>query len=772
MKPFTTFDEMRRCSLSATVIALLFVGCATNAHIAAESSAGAATHPVSLRQPVDSTHAKTTVDSQPGREGGAGNDPVTFNQHIAPMIHEKCSMCHRPGQAGPFSLLTYDDVRKRAQTIDAVIDMGYMPPWKPVNHEVEYVNDRRLSDQQKTMIKEWIETGMPEGDSPFPEPPEFIDGWRLGEPDMIVTMQGAFDVPASGSDVYRSFVFPMQLPEDKWVKAIEYRPTATSAVHHALFFVDEHGNGRSMDGADGQPGIAGMSFLSGSPLADAGGRDGVGGDGVGSNGGRAGGILSRVRQAASGEQRGAPAIAGALSKGLGAYVPGTTPMLLPGDLALFLPAGSDVIMQTHFHPSGKAEVEQGQIALYFADQPPSRQLVQVQIPAMFGVGVGLKVPAGQSDYRISESFEVPVDIELISVGAHAHYICREAGMTATLPDGSTKVLLQIDDWDLDWQDRYYFENPVVLPAGTVLTSELVYDNSADNPENPNSPPRDIRWGRESGDEMGSVTVHAVAVNEPERPQLQQALRRYLMRSVTQGDVIELLMQLDTNRDGGLQPDETPARMSRRFNMLDTNRDGKLEPAELEFIRGFLPQNLRERPQNRREDRARGRWNFGMLDGTSVDPFADTSTEACVLIFVSTDCPIANAYHPELKSIQNQFMERGVRFFLIHSDTGITEPDAAAHAREFELTIPVVLDADQEIARAAGATVTPSAIVLSRESEQPVYSGAIDNLYAGYGRKRPAATEHYLADALAAVLQDREITLRETTPVGCFISFDR
>ncbi len=507
-------------------------------------------------------------------------DTVTFNKDIAPIIHEKCAGCHRPGQAGPFSLLTYEDVAKRARTIDAVIDSGYMPPWKPVDHDIKFINERRLTDPQKQKFKDWLAGGKPKGSGKPPAVPEFNDSWSLGKPDMVVEMLGEFKVPAAGKDIYRSFVFPLQLENDKWVKAIEYRPTATSSVHHAIFFADTSGNARRMNGSDGAPGIAGMSFLAAPSPSNK-----IDNDPQTSQSGL-GQFLSNVRRLQSGLIE-AP-FATAFGSGLGGYVPGSTPTRLPGDLAMLLPTGSDIVMQTHFHPSGKPETEQGKLAIYFADEAPSKKMVNIQIPAMFGIGVGLKVPAGEKNYRISESFRLPTDIQLVSIGAHAHYICREAAMTATLPNGEKMVLLEIDDWDLDWQDRYYFKKQLILPAGTILTSELTYDNSADNPENPNSPPQEIRWGRESGDEMGSVSLQAIAVSESKRPELQKSIRKYMLGSIMQGDFIELLMQLDTNRDGGLQPAEAPARMQQRFDVLDRNGDGKLTPKELEILRRLLP----------------------------------------------------------------------------------------------------------------------------------------------------------------------------------------
>ena len=470
------------------------------------------------------------------------SESITFNQEIAPIVYEKCSMCHRPGQTGPFSLLSYQDVKQRAETMLAVIDDGYMPPWKPVNDNVHYSNDRRLGERQKAMFEQWISDGLLEGEDPKPTPPTFPDGWTLGQPDLSAKMLGRYEIPASGPDIYRSFVIPLDLTKDRWVKAIEYRPSALAAVHHAIFFVDPTGTARLMDGADGTPGIEGMGFL---------------------DNGRRFQPSSRLSNLS-----------------LGGYVPGTMPTKLPGDLAMYLPKGSDIIVQTHFHPSGKVEQEQGELAIYFAEQPPTKQLVSIQVPAMFGIGVGIRVPAGEANYVVEESYELPFAIRVVSIGAHAHYICREASMYAKLPSGESIALLEIDDWDLDWQDRYYFESPLELPAGTVLKTRLVYDNSEENPENPNSPPREIRWGRQSGDEMGSVTLQAVAVDETQRKLLERSIRRYRISSVTQSGLVDLLMQFDTNRDERLQRAELPERLTGRFPLLDRDHDGVLDRGEL------------------------------------------------------------------------------------------------------------------------------------------------------------------------------------------------
>jgi hypothetical protein len=510
----------------------------------------------------------------------AGETEPTFSHDVAKIIFDKCTLCHRPDSSGPFSLITYDDVRRRAQTIEAVLDSEYMPPWKPVDHGIPFANSRNLSSHEELTIRQWIDAGCPEGDRDMtPAPPAFNDGWTLGTPDLVVQMNGEFLIPADGPDIYRSFVFPLNLPEDKWVKAVELRPRAQSSVHHAIFFLDTTGNARQLDGVDGKAGISGMGFL-----ADFGGESKL------DTSVRRSALWERFRgRAAPADTKGDQAyrVNNAIARGLGGYVPGSLPNLLPGDLAMPLPGGSDIVMQTHFHPSGKAETEQAELALYFADQPPSKQLVPIQIPAMFGFGANIRIPAGESDYRVSDSITLPVDAQAIGVAGHAHYICREMKLTAASPLGETTVLLEIDDWDLDWQDQYLFANPIDLPAGTVLHCEIVYDNSTDNPENPNHPPREIRWGRGSNDEMGSVTLMTVATQQREEPQLQAAVRQHFLATLVHRkgpQLAQMLLQLDDNDDGKLQPSEAPPRMNARiFRFVDADNDGGLDALELDRL---------------------------------------------------------------------------------------------------------------------------------------------------------------------------------------------
>jgi len=471
-------------------------------------------------------------------------EPVTFTEHIAPIIHQRCTQCHRPDEAAPFTLISYKQVRKHSRTIHEVLNDRYMPPWHPVPDHGDFQYERRLSDKELVLYNTWMDTGRLEGDpARMPKAPEFPEGWQLGEPDLIVEMTRSIDVPADGPDIYRSFVLPLNLDEDKWVKAVELRPQARNVVHHVLFFLDDSGTARELDGKDGKPGFKGMGFR--------------------------------------------------ISGRLGGYVPGNTGRKLPGDMALPLPKGSDLVLQTHFHPVGKAETERFKVGFYFTDKAPSKTLVGIQVPPGFGRGMKINIPPGEKNYRVEDSFTLPIDVDAHIVGGHAHYICSEMKMTAQLPDGSLEQLLYIDDWDLNWQDRYTYKTPVRLPAGTVIKTVLVYDNSEDNPDNPTIPPVRVKWGRESTDEMGSITLQVTAVNEWERFQLTTAALRgssrlasaalQKLRNSLPDDLPATVKLLDRNGDGTLQATEIPKKMKRLLDKLDRNKNGALDPPELKAL---------------------------------------------------------------------------------------------------------------------------------------------------------------------------------------------
>lgn len=435
----------------------------------------------------------------------------TFNKDVAPILFNQCATCHRPGEAAPFPLLTYQDAKKRGKLIGQVTQARQMPPWKADKGDVSFRNERRLQDAEIVVLQQWLASGMPEGEkNDLPAQPAFPGGWPLGKPDLVVKMPKSYSVPAEGRDIYRNFALALDLKEDKWVKAIDFRPSAASVVHHTLFFLDTTGTAAKKELASGEVGTTGGM----SALARLGGKEKRGGilGGLGGLGGEGGTQTPSVG-------------------GLGGWALGAQARSLPDGLAYRLPKGSDLILSTHFHPSGKAEKEASTIALYFADKPPVQRFTGLQIPMGFGILEGIDIPAGKKDYAIEDSFVVPVDVKAFAASAHAHYLGKDFSMTATTPDGKVKKLLHIPDWDFGWQEQYQFKDYFDLPKGTKIVVKMTFDNSADNPRNPTSPPRRVRWGKESTDEMGSMTLQVVAAKEEEFTKLQEAYRQHVREAV-------------------------------------------------------------------------------------------------------------------------------------------------------------------------------------------------------------------------------------------------
>jgi hypothetical protein len=453
--------------------------------------------------------------------------PVTFSEHVAPIVFANCTPCHRPGEAAPFALMSYRDARPLAKAIASATASRAMPPWKAGPSDYPFTNARLLTDEQIAVIQRWVAEGMLEGDpARVPPLPQFTVGWQLGLPDLAVTMSEAFEVPARGPDVYRNFVVPLNLDRDTWVRAVDFRPSARSVVHHSLFFLDATGGARERDAEDplpGFPGGMGGGRVVGTGRGGAGlaalltGRGGGGGDPSDNQVGRAGG-------------------------GLGGWALGGRALELPEGLAFFVPKGSDLILSTHFHPSGSVQHEKSTVGLYFASGPPKQAFGTIQLPPIFGVLEGLDIPAGESHYVVRDSFVIPVDVRAFSVGAHAHYLGKQMKLTATLPDGAVKTLLRIDDWDFSWQERYGFRGFVTLPKGTRLDAEISWDNSAANKRNPTRPPMRVTWGEESNDEMGSIGLQVVAANRGELPQLQQALAEHTRQAALSRPGLRQLLQ--------------------------------------------------------------------------------------------------------------------------------------------------------------------------------------------------------------------------------------
>ena len=414
-----------------------------------------------------------------------------YSQDIAPIVYNNCTTCHRTGQVTPFTLMSYSDVKQHAPTVAAVTQSGYMPPWKPDSGWTAFRDQRSLTAAQISLIQQWVAAGMPQGDPSLEPPlPTFTDGWQLGTPDLVLTMPAGFSVPADGPDIYRNFVLRTGLTTENWIKAIELKPSARGAVHHVLFYSDTTGKARAMDGLDGQPGFPGFGAIF---------------------------LIEAIGDPAN-----------AITGGLGGWVPGTTPEFLPTGIAYHLPANADLVLQTHFHPDGKPETEQTTMGIYFTT-PPARTITQIQVPAAFGVESHIDIPAGVSDYLVRGSFTLPVDVDAFSVSAHCHYLGKGTRMTATLPNGQVQVLLSIQDWDFNWQDTYIFKDTVALPKGTRIDGELVYDNSAGNPNNPLQPAAGSLLGRELDERNGQPAAECTAARADRSDHAEQRDLRVFAR---------------------------------------------------------------------------------------------------------------------------------------------------------------------------------------------------------------------------------------------------
>ncbi|WP_406700617.1 redoxin domain-containing protein [Singulisphaera sp. Ch08] len=375
----------------------------------------------------------------------------TYAGEVASILQKNCQECHRRGQVGPFSLETYEQARKRASDIATIAEERKMPPWKPDPHVGPGLkNDRSLSTDEIATLTAWAEAGAPLGDPErVPPSPNFPEDWALGTPDLVLALDEDFSIPADGDDIYRCFVLPTNLPKDVYVSAIEYRPGNRRVVHHMLGYVDVSGEGRKKDKAE--PG-QGYSCFSGPGIE-------IDGD-------------------------------------MGGWAPGNEPSHLPEGLGRSLPSRADVVVQIHYHPSGKPETDRSRIGLHFSKKPV-RQILHWNAAIKFD----LKIPANDRNFKAEAAWPVPVDLQAWAVTPHMHLLGKNMSMSLKFPDGRIQELIKIGDWDFGWQNSYFFKEPITLPKGTVLKVVAHFDNSADNPRNPNHPPKDVAWGEATTDEM-------------------------------------------------------------------------------------------------------------------------------------------------------------------------------------------------------------------------------------------------------------------------------
>ena len=379
--------------------------------------------------------------------------PPTFNRDIAPIVFANCAPCHREGEAAPFTLLSYADAVKHADGMAAVTRRREMPPWLPDRGEFPILGERRLSDAQIDSIQRWVSGGTPEGDpADLPKPPAWPDGWQLGKPDAVVPVARPYTLKPGEEDVYRNLVLPAGLASDAFIRAVEFR-TAGAPIHHAVIRVDRTTASRRRDGEDGQPGFDGMAW--------------------------------QGSQDPEGHFLG--------------WAPGRGPIVAPEGMPWRLERGADLVVELHMLPPKKPVPIQPSIGLYFATDPPARTPLTVKMGSKL-----IDIPAGKRDYVVTDTYELPAPVELMSVYPHAHYLATDMLVTAALPGGAVKDLLHIRQWDFHWQQDYRYATPIPLPAGTKVTMRYTYDNSDENEANPRRPPVRVRLGPQSTDEMAEL----------------------------------------------------------------------------------------------------------------------------------------------------------------------------------------------------------------------------------------------------------------------------
>jgi tetratricopeptide (TPR) repeat protein len=412
-----------------------------------------------------------------GSETTVDTDVVTFNRDIAPIVFDNCAVCHRPGDAAPFSLLSYDDVSKRAEQIVTVTQSRFMPPWLPEAGFGEFLDQRHLTDAQIQIFAKWFDVGTPEGKpDDLPPQPTFAEGWQLGTPDLIVEMPEEYTLSATGDDVYRHFVLPVSIKGERYVRAMEFNPGNLRIAHHAIIKIDRTRWSQRLDQKDEVPGFDGMLDADSIQPPD--------------------GVFC-------------------------SWAPGRTPWPGTGDIAWKLDGNTSVVVQLHMQTTGKPEKIRSQVGLFFADHPPTKFPFIISLHSY-----DIDIPAGVSDHHVTNRYVLPIDVKLQAISPHAHFLAREMHAYAEMPDGSRQWLLKINHWDFSRQENYRYVRPVSLPKGTVVVFDYVYDNSEANPLNPNHPPQRVRYGVQSDDEMAELWLQVLPDSRESRDALSADFQEY------------------------------------------------------------------------------------------------------------------------------------------------------------------------------------------------------------------------------------------------------
>jgi hypothetical protein len=408
---------------------------------------------------------------------------VTFYKEVLPVLQKDCQSCHRPGEAAPMSFLTYEGTRPWAKAIKTAVLSKKMPPWFADPHAGKFANDRTLAKPEIDTLVAWADGGSEAGNpADAPKPIEWVEGWRIGKPDVIISMPQPFAIPAKGTIDYQYVILPTGFTEDKYVQMAEARPGDPAVVHHILAFISDPNN-PAMRGAP-----RGVAFVPKEVAARA--RQQL----------PQLGLQPPARQAARQQGAGSGAGGGAgglleLGDMLAGYAPGTLPNVLRPGQAKLLPAGAEIILQIHYTASGKATTDLSQIGLTFATAKPTERVLTLAATTN-----DFMIPAGDPNYQVDAKLKLQDDATLIAMLPHMHFRGKDFQYRVTYPSGEKETLLYVPNYDFNWQLSYDLAQPKLLPKGTLIECTAHYDNSANNKFNPD-PTKVVPPGEQTWEEM-------------------------------------------------------------------------------------------------------------------------------------------------------------------------------------------------------------------------------------------------------------------------------
>jgi hypothetical protein len=399
-------------------------------------------------------------------KAGTVSSSVTFNKDVLPVLQRNCQTCHRPGETAPASFLSYESTRPWAKAIKTAVLSKKMPPWFADPHFGKFANDRSLSDADIHTLVAWVDAGAPEGDpKDAPKPVEWVEGWRIGQPDVVISMPIEYHVPASGTIDYQYIVIPTGFTEDKYVQVAEARPGNTKLVHHIIAFVREPGNPWMKDAKPGVPYVPKEPELSPED--------------------------QKKQEEAEAKLPGIPFPGDFLV----AYAPGTVPEVIKPGRAKLIPAGSDLVLQMHYTANGAAGTDISRIGLVFSKTPPAERMLTIN-----SANVTFSIPPGASDTEVNSKMTLQQDATLVNLLPHMHFRGSSFEYRATYPDGTKEVLLRVPHYDFNWQLTYDLAREKKLPKGTVIECEAHFDNSPNNRFNPD-PTKEVHYGEQTWEEM-------------------------------------------------------------------------------------------------------------------------------------------------------------------------------------------------------------------------------------------------------------------------------